>query len=251
MNKRIKGEKIDIKYKDTLDFFENHGKEGLKHRYNYVLFQDNSLEIAINRDAFEKKKICEQIEFTPGSRVLDIGCGIGRWGETLLHLGLNYIGVDYSKRLLEMAEDNLKNFGRSYRLIQSSFQELSVALEAHYTADKFEYIFINGVLMYINDKDLRNCLKQLIPFMAEECTIYIKESIAVEERLTLNQFFSEDLKTSYTAIYRDKDSYNRIIEDELVKKSNLKVKIQGDVFDTKLKNRIETKDYYWILSAGE
>ncbi len=251
MKKRIKGAQIDIEYTDTLDFFENHGKDGVKHRYNYVLFQDNNPEVAINRDAFEKKKICEQIALTSGSRVLDIGCGIGRWGETLLSLGLNYIGVDYSKRLLEVAEDNLKNFGESYQLIQSSFQELSAALEVHYIADKFEYIFINGVLMYINDKDLRNCLKQLIPLMAEKCTIYIKESIAVKERLTLNQFFSEDLSASYTAIYRDKDIYNVIIDDELVKKSNLKMRIQGDVFDTELKNRIETKDYYWILSTEE
>lgn len=251
MNKRIKGTQIDIEYKDTLDFFENHGKEGVRHRYNYVLFQDNNPEIAINRDAFEKTKIREQIEFTSGSRVLDIGCGIGRWGETLLSLGLNYTGVDYSKKLLEVAEENLRNFGESYQLIQSSFQELSTTLDAHYITNKFEYIFINGVLMYINDKDLRNCLKQLIPLMAEKCTIYIKESIAVEDRLTLNQFFSEDLKANYTAIYRNKDIYDVMIDDELIKKGNLKLRIQGDVFDTELKNRIETKDYYWILSTKE
>lgn len=248
MENRIKRSQVKIQYKDTLDFFENHGKEGVKHRYNYVLFQDNTPEIAISRDAFEKKKIIEQVTFLPGGKVLDIGCGIGRWGEKLLTLGLDYVGVDYSKTLLDIAEDNLNNFGKNYKLIQSSFQELLKALLAHDMNDQFEYIFINGVLMYINDEDLSQCIQQLRSIMAPKCTIYIKESIAVNERLTLNQFYSSDLKAEYTAIYRNKEIYEEIINQELISKSNLAVQIHGDVFETDLKNRVETKDYYWILT---
>lgn len=249
MEKRIKGRQIDIAYSETHNFFENHGKDGVKHRYNYVLFQDNNPEIAISRDAAEKKKICQQIAFKTGSNVLDIGCGIGRWGEELLKRGLNYTGVDYSKRLLEVAQDNLKNYGQRFQLIQSSFQELSQALTRHQVTNKFEYIFINGVLMYINDNDLRKCIKQLIPIMADKCTIYMKESIAVEERLTLNQFYSEELNANYTAIYRSKEIYTTIIKEELIDRSKLEIKAEGDVFDLDLKNRVETKDYYWILNT--
>lgn len=42
-----------------------------------------------------------------------------------------------------------------------------------------------------------------------------------------------------------------MIDDELIKKGNLKLRMQGDAIDTELKNRIETKDYYWILSTKE
>ena len=48
---RVYGKKIDIDYGDTLDFFENRGDgKELGSKYNYVLFQDDTPEIAVERD---------------------------------------------------------------------------------------------------------------------------------------------------------------------------------------------------------
>ena len=248
MESRIKGERIDIKYEETHMFFEQHGNEGVKHRYNYVLFQDNTPEVAINRDRMEKDKIKTKIDFKEGKRALDIGCGIGRWGEELLYLGLSYTGIDYSKNLLDIAQDNLKNYGKDYLLLNSSFQDALCTLTSNSVTTKFDYIFINGVLMYINDDELERCIKQLKDFMSEECTIYIKESIGIEERMTLNNFYSSDLNSNYSAIYRTKDVYRKIIDKVLIDEFNLKLIYEGDVFEESLKNRKETKDYYWIIT---
>ena len=55
---RVYGKKVDIDYGDTLDFFENRGDgKELGSKYNYVLFQDDTPEIAVERDRQEKEKI--------------------------------------------------------------------------------------------------------------------------------------------------------------------------------------------------
>ena len=61
---RLKGSRVDIDYQDTLNFFNGRGNgKPLKHKYNYVLFQDDNPELAVERDLYEKKKILSQLSF--------------------------------------------------------------------------------------------------------------------------------------------------------------------------------------------
>lgn len=104
MKNRIAGEKVEIDYKNTLHFFNNRGVDKeLKHKYNYVLFQDDNPELAVLRDRQEKEKIVKALQWKEKEEILDIGCGIGRWGEEIGKMGLRYIGVDYSDNLLRIA----------------------------------------------------------------------------------------------------------------------------------------------------
>ncbi len=55
-------------------------------------------------------------------RVLDIGCGSARIGEPLLDGGASeYVGVDFSAPMLELARDRLARFGDRATLIESDF----------------------------------------------------------------------------------------------------------------------------------
>ena len=62
MKDRVYNDKIDIDYGKTLDFFEHRGDNKLLNtKYNYVLFQDDSPEIAVKRDKEEKEKIGKRV----------------------------------------------------------------------------------------------------------------------------------------------------------------------------------------------
>jgi len=223
----------------------------LKHKYNYVLFQDDNPELAVERDLYEKKKILSQISFVKDELVLDIGCGVGRWGEELLQHDVFYVGIDYSKNLLEIADENLSRWKGNYLLINSAIQDMRQALNENRIEKKFQKIFINGVFMYLNDADLCACMEEIANLIdLTSGTIYIKESVSNEGRLTLNKFFSEDLKQAYTAIYRTADEYKECLVEKVIKPLKFDFIVSEDLYTEDLKNRKETKDYYFILKRG-
>ena len=245
---RVYGEKVDIDYGQTLDFFENRGGDKeLASKYNYVLFQDDAPEIAVERDRQEKEKICRLLGWDKSERVLDIGCGIGRWGEAVLEKGLQYVGIDYSRKLLGIAEENLAAFGGSKMLLHGSFQEFREVLSREGIPGGFQKVFINGVMMYINDTDLEKGIKDVVSVCGEKCEVYLKESMAGEGRLTLNEFYSDSLSQEYTAIYRGIAEYRGLVERHFVS-NGFKVQEEGSLFGEALRNRKETLDYYFILT---
>lgn len=247
MSERVYGNKVKIDYDNTLDFFEHRGDgKNLDNKYNYVLFQDDSPEIAIQRDKDEKVKIGNVLNWNKGERVLDIGCGIGRWGETILDKGLKYIGIDYSSKLLKIAKENLKEHHGNATLLQGSFQEFESVLTKANQEKSFDKIFVNGVMMYINDVDLNEGLERIEEAAGEHCELYFKESMAVNERLTLRDFYSDSLTQNYTAIYRSISEYKALFEKYFVDKG-FTIKEEGSLYDEKLKNRKETLDYYFLL----
>ena len=160
-------------------------------------------------------------------------------------MGLEYIGIDYSSKLLKIANENLKDYGENFKLLHGSFQNFHEVLCENEIDSKFDMIFVNGVMMYINDIDLKNGLKQINTVCKEHCELYFKESMAFDKRLTLNDIYSDSLTQNYTAIYRSIDEYKEMLNIFL--ESNFKIKEDGTLFDTALQNRKETVDYYFIL----
>ena len=186
MGKRITGTKTSLDYKNIQEFFENRGKgKELKSKFNYVLYQDDCPGLAEKRDAWEKEKISGLLHLEKGQRVLDIGCGIGRWGELLLERGLYYAGIDGSPRMVQMAEENLEAY-QGKKLMAGMFQEFRYCLEKAGETEAFDKVFVNGVFMYLDDGDYLQALKDIHGICAPCCEIYIKESMGTEERLTLD-----------------------------------------------------------------
>lgn len=126
------------------------------------------------------------------------------------------------------------------------FQKINEVLGKYKIEDSFDKIFINGVLMYINDKDVDLGLQNILGLCSETCEIYIKESMGIKDRMTLKNYYSEDLSQVYSAIYRSIDEYTNIIQN-VFGKNGFKIVSRGNIFDDKLNDRKETVGYYFVL----
>ena len=243
--KRIKGGKYKIR--DMQDFFEKRAARKLSHRYSYSIYHDNAPEVAMERDEFEKKKILPFLNMKAEDMILDIGCGVGRWADAFLPLlsSGKYVGVDFSSSVLDIAKEH---FGEDDRLsfLRGSFQELIPVLDNASLAVPYDIIMINGVLMYINDDEINDCLSCIKTLLGKNGTVYIKESIGVEERFTLKDFYSDEMKTEYSAIYRSKDEYT-VLLDETFDEKNYKKINEGFTWEGINWDRKETESYYWII----
>ena len=124
---RILGKKSNISYDDVKSFFDERTSQEKKHLYNYVMYLDDNPEVAIERDRQGKEKMNKLLPVSNGMRVLDVGCGIGRWGSFFCDKGAFYVGIDGNSNMIERAEDNLKMFNNK-KLIISNLQDLKQAL---------------------------------------------------------------------------------------------------------------------------
>lgn len=246
---RIYGDEKNIDGAAVKKFFENRTKKNVKYRLNVTNLQDGNPEVALMRNQQEVDKILPLLNLKGNSYILDIGCGVGRWADNSLKY-LNsvgkYVGTDFCEGVLDLAKEKFKQDCRCEFYvsdIQGIVENLPDILKKH----KFDTIIICGILMYVNDAEISRCLNNVYQLLAEHGRIFIREPIALEERLTLDKFYSQECKDEYSAIYRNKSFYEDKFR-ETFEANGIKCKSDGFLYDeSELNNRKETKIYYWIF----
>ncbi len=244
---RIYGKKVEIDTENTKEFYNNRAKAmgEMDNPYVSVLLGDQNPEYAVAWNKFEKENILPKMGIDENSRVLDIGCGMGRWAEALIPKSGYYCGTDLSSEMIARARERNEYENKSYDFMNYGFEEFC-ALPKDKLPCLFNRLWICGVMMYINDEELCKGMKQLLEKMDEHVRVYFTETIAVKERLTLDEFYSEALKADYDVIYRTEAEYNEIYEPWY--NAGFRVVEQGMLPHlNKEKEYSETERWYTIL----
>ncbi len=243
---RISDVPVEINDENVHKFFNDRTSKELPHRYNYVIYQDSNPQLALERDAYEKDRILPLLSLDGHSRVLDIGCGVGRWGDAIADILSDgrYIGVDYTEDFIKIARENLPE--EKCTFISGSFQELSDVLKSSGENKPFDAILINGVLMYINDDDFLTCLKTAADLMNDNGVLYIKESVGINNRMTLSEHYSEELSHSYSAIYRSLTEYGSAFR-QVFPADRYEFILNDETWRSEHKNRRDTTSWSWII----
>ena len=235
-NHRIIGRKKDISYDDVKKFFDERGSQEKKHLYNYVMYLDNKPEVAIERDRQGKECLDKIIRIDSSMKVLDVGCGVGRWGEHFLNKGAYYVGIDGNSMMIERAKNNLKQYNNK-KLVLCNLQNIEELVKTNNDLSNFDLIFVSGVFMYLNDEDCLNVMKCFNKLCSKNSKICIIESMSNDERLTLDNFYSDDLNQDYSAIYRTVNEYKVIMKNAFSENFNLKMEKILDFEDGLQKKR--------------
>ena len=243
---RIKNIVIDIDYDETKNFFERRMKKYKEDNpYSLTMYQDNHPELVRERNAKEVEIIRPLLKIQNSSKVLDIACGIGRWSDAIVDEIDQYCGLDYCESFIQLAKkrnEGLKN--RSFFVAKGT--EILKCINEN-ALGKFNTILMMGFFMYLNDSDLLNVLNQVLEATEEESIICIREPIGISERLTLKDFYSNELEDEYNVIYRTRDELYSYFELSFLKKG-FEIVREGFLFDdANLNNRKETSQYLFIF----
>ncbi|MEQ1602946.1 MAG: class I SAM-dependent methyltransferase [Methylophilaceae bacterium] len=246
-NARIKEKNIAIDPHSVASFFHDRAEKfNPQHPLTAVLYQDNNPALAEERDAYEKQVALPLLKLTGKESLLDIGCGIGRWAHLLHHKVKYYMGIDFSQGLIAIAKQQIR--ASNVAFFTASAEELGCAeVKLH---APFDRILIAGLLIYLNDDQIMALLNDIRKIVAKDCLIYLREPIALEERLTLNQFWSEELSANYSAIYRTENDLKTLINQTLGDLILTPIKFVPLYKDNALNNRNETKQFYAMLHLG-
>jgi SAM-dependent methyltransferase len=123
-------------------------------------------------DYCQRRALAPWLKAAPGTRVLDVGCGVGRWSRLLAARGACVTGVDVSPTMIAEAERRAAASGLANRcrfLVQDS-----AALEL---AGTFELILCVTVLQHMLDVGaLRSALQRMAAHLAPHGRLVILEA---------------------------------------------------------------------------
>jgi len=108
----------------------------------------------------------------PGTRVLDVGCGVGRWSRMLAARGARVTGIDLSPTMVAQASRRASSQGiaRNCRFL---VQDLA-ALDA---GEKFDVVLSVTVLQHILEPAaLRSALQRMVEHLAVNGTLIVLEA---------------------------------------------------------------------------
>jgi len=110
-----------------------------------IRFYDDIVDTYIKGDAAVvlKDKIDRFIELLPGRKVLDVACGPGHDTNYLVGRGLDCLGIDLAKRMIEIAKQNYQGKFKIMDFFSLDFKE-----------DLFDGLWCSSVFVHVAKKDL-------------------------------------------------------------------------------------------------
>ena len=95
------------------------------------------------------------IDGSGGEKILDFGCGNGTHPKYFLAKGFEVFGVDVSEVAIRQVKDRLSKNKENFHVISEG------ADIANFFSNRFDIIFSNQALYYLNNTQLKNTLLQM------------------------------------------------------------------------------------------
>ena len=155
--------------------------------HNVIYHRINKIAININNGIHPKHRIMNYQKFFVdnvelGSKILDIGCGIGFLTYKLSEKAEKVIGCDYNSNSLNYAKFFFNRENIDYLLVDATNYEFK---------EKFDYIILSNVLEHIQDrifflnklKFLTNYFLIRVPMINRSWLVLYKKELGIDYRL--------------------------------------------------------------------
>jgi len=126
-----------------------------------------NMDFAKFRHVSEQKKVFSYLNLDLNKMVLDLGCGPGRWTIPLSFYCKKVVAVDYIDEPDFWSLDNVEYHKQNIL----SFK----------TDEKFDIIFLAGVLQYLDDTDVQKILEKCYNWLEEKGQLIIISTVSLNE----------------------------------------------------------------------
>ena len=133
-------------------------------------------------------------------RVLEVGCGSGRYASYFSERGIKYFGVDISSEMISLAETIHGN-----RDDNINFQHITDISEIN---EIFDLVIIGGVTMYLNDNELAE--------FAAKCAELTRYRLITRDTFSL-WARKALINSDYSVIYRTPEELNSFFNTDQLK----------------------------------
>ncbi len=233
---------VSIKVEENIrDFWEARGN-----KYNEIPFEslsnfEENPQILAERITAEKNLVFSKLSLNQNHNVLDLGAGVGQWAFRFAPLVNKIVAVEFASSQIEIAKRE-----QAERKIENIIFVHSSA-EEFFSNEQFDIIFISGLIVYLNENQLRKLSVNTKKMLKPNGILFLREpSSILDERYAIIDQYSEALKANYSAIYRTSNEINVLFETAGFNNSE-----DGQVFTegSSLNKFPETRLKYYIFNS--
>ncbi len=134
-------------------------------------------------EKIEEETIIDLIKIRTGMKILDLGCGEGRWAKTLENKNIKYVGVDFSKELIARAKS--KNIRGDVEFIVKPAHDFI-------SEEKFDFIFLFGLIPYMNDEEIKQLSRNCRVMLKNGGGLILRDVILSDEGVERKVFDDKD-----------------------------------------------------------
>ena len=154
------------------------------------------------RHYWELRHLLKILPKNQNLKILELGCGAGRWAFSFAHIVSKYVGVDISERQINYARQKSKK----NNLSNCTFIEADITKPIPLNGQKFDVIFFGGVLQYLNDDQIAVLLLQCKTWITKSGIIVDRSTIVTERE----RYVRDD--ENYFCIYRTPKELEKVFE---------------------------------------
>lgn len=154
------------------------------------------------RHYWELRHLLKILPKNQNLKILELGCGAGRWAFSLTKIVSKYVGVDLSERQINYARQKSKKDCLS----NCTFIEADITKPILLNGQEFDVIYFGGVLQYLNDDQIQTLLLQCKPWLTKSGVIIDRSTIVTKRE----RYVRDD--ENYFCIYRTPMEYEKIFE---------------------------------------
>ena len=136
---------------------------------------------------------------------IEIGAGTCQWTYILSKISNSLLATDTSKGMLELGQKYLSD---NYPKIDIKFYIGDICEEIQPINTPYDLVFISGLILYLNQIQFSKLLKFINANTSKDAILILREPIGINKEYVLDNVYSDELKTNYSAVYRTE---NKII----------------------------------------
>lgn len=167
-----------------------------------LVWFDTDPSMQAERVELETRLVLDKMQLEPWFNVLDLGGGYGRWSIRIAPHVDKVVCVEFQEEFLKRGKEYANAAGiNNIVFVKEDVKNFS-------TEEKFDRIFLAGIMQYLNDNDLEKVLRTIHSNLSGKGIVFfIEPSSVLKERFVIDNKYSEALEANYSAIYRTANEF--------------------------------------------